>query len=157
MSIATAVLLWRTYIYRAGELSAAAVAAAPDPARLALSTSSAHLVMVAGIVVTAVGDELVIEHPLGHRQPAWIAVILDGSALFLAGRAGFEYAVFARVSRDRLIGVLVLAALTPAMLLVPPLLAAIAATAVLIGIAVSEAARARGHPPEPPPPPGGPS
>ncbi|MBM0239105.1 low temperature requirement protein A [Micromonospora sp. ATA32] len=154
VSIATTVLLWRIYIYRAGELSAAAIAAAPDPARLAQSTSYAHLVMVAGIVVTAVGDELVIEHPLGHTQPAWIAVIFGGPALFLAGRAGFEYAIFARVSRDRLIGVLVLAALTPAMLLVPPLLAALAATAVLAGIAIADAARTRGRPPEPPSPPG---
>ena len=82
----------------------AAIAAAPDPARLAVSAIYAHLVMVAGIVATAVGDELVIAHPLGHTQPAWVAVILGGPALFLAGRARFEYAVFGRVSRDRPIG-----------------------------------------------------
>jgi low temperature requirement protein LtrA len=157
VSIATTVLLWRIYIYRAGELLSAAIAAAPEPARLAGSASYTHLVMVAGIVVTAVGAELVIAHPLGHTQPAWIAVILGGPALFLAGRAGFEYAIFGRVSRDRPIGVLVLAALTPAMLHVPPLLVAIAATAVLAGNAVADAARARGHPPEQPSPPGGPS
>ena len=86
--------------------------------------------------------------PVRAHQPAWIAVILGGPALFLVGRAGFEYPVFTRVSRDRPIGLLVLAALTPAMLLVPPLLAALAATAVLAGIAVADAARARGRPAE---------
>ncbi|SCE65837.1 Low temperature requirement protein LtrA [Micromonospora coriariae] len=157
VTIATTVLLWRIYIYRAGELAAAAIKTAPDPARLAGSTSYAHLVMVAGIVVTAVGDELVITHPFGHTPPAWIAVIFGGPALFLAGRAGFEYAVFARVSRDRPIGLVVLAALTPAMLLLPPLLVALAATAVLAGVAISDATRARAHPAEPPSPPGAPS
>ena len=132
----------------------AAIAAAPDPDRLARSAAIAHLIMLAGIVATAVGDQLVIAHPLGHTQPAWVAVILGGPALFLAGRAGFEYAVFARVSRERPIGVLVLAALTPPMLLMPPLLPAIAATAVLTGIAIADAARAHGRPPEPPSPPG---
>ncbi|GAA4563848.1 low temperature requirement protein A [Micromonospora coerulea] len=156
VSIATTVLLWRIYIYRAGELSAAAISASPDPARLGLSAFYAHLVMVAGVVVTAVGAELVIAHPSGQTQPAWIAVILGGPALFLAGRARFEYAVFTRVSRDRPIGLLALAALAPVMLLVPPLMAALAATAVLAGIAISDATRARGHPPEPPSPPGGP-
>lgn len=156
LSFATTVLLWRIYIWRAGELLAAAIAAAPNPVRLSLSASYAHLVMVAGIVVTAAGDELVIAHPLEHTQPAWIAVILGGPALFVAGRARFEYAVFSRVSRNRPIGLLVLAALAPAMLLVPPLMVALAATAVLAGIAVSDAARARGRPPEPPSPPGGP-
>jgi low temperature requirement protein LtrA len=157
VSIATTVLLWRIYIYRAGELLSAAIAAAPNPARIARAASIAHLVMVAGVVVTAVGDELVIAHPLGHTPPAWIAVILGGPALFLAGRAIFEYQVFARVSWDRPIGLLVLAALAPAMLLVPPVLVALAATAVLVGVAVSDSARARGHPAELPSPPGRPS
>jgi low temperature requirement protein LtrA len=113
VSIATTVLLWRIYIYRAGELLSAAIAAASKPGRLAESTSYAHLIMVAGTVVTALGAELVITHPRGHSQPAWVTVILGGPALFLAGRAIFEYTVFARVSPDRLIGLLMLAALTP--------------------------------------------
>jgi hypothetical protein len=66
--------------------------------------------------------------------------------LFLAARVGFEYAVFGRVSRNRPIGVLVLAALILAALRMPPLLSAVAATAVLAGVAIADAARARRHP-----------
>ena len=157
VSFATTVLLWRIYIYRAGELLGTAIGAARDPLRVGLPMNSSHLIMVAGIVVTAVGQELVIAHPLAHTRPAWTTVILGGPALFLAGRALFEYATFARVSRDRPIGLLVLAAMTPVMLHLPPLLPAIAATAVLAGIAVADANRARRHPPEPPSPPGGPA
>jgi hypothetical protein len=95
---------------------------------------------------TAVGEELVVAHPTGHTQSAWVAVILSGPALFLVGRAGLEYAVFGRVSPDRWIGLLVLTVLSPAPLLLPPLLAATAATAVLAGIAIADTARARRHP-----------
>jgi low temperature requirement protein LtrA len=154
VSITTTVLLWRIYIYRAGELHSAAIAAAPDPFRLGRTATYAHLVMVAGVVVTSVGAELVTAHPLGHTQPAWIGVILGGPALFLAGRAGFEYTVFARVSWDRPIGLLVLAALAPVMRNLPPLLVALAATVVLAGVAICDAARSRGRPPEAPSPPG---
>jgi low temperature requirement protein LtrA len=146
-------LLWRIYIYRAGGLLAEAIAAAPDPIRAAISAIYAHLVMVASIVAIAVGDELVIESPFGHTQPAWIAVILGGPALFLAGRAMFEYTVFGRVSRSRPIGVLLLAAVSPAAIFLPPLVAAIAPALVLAGIAVSDATRTRGRPSEPPSPP----
>ncbi|QGN48210.1 low temperature requirement protein A [Micromonospora sp. WMMD558] len=149
VSITTAVLLWRIYIFRAGELLSAAIAAAPDPARRARFAFHTHLAMVAGVVVTSVGAELVIAHPLGHSRPAWAAVVLGGPALFLAGRATFEYVVFARVSRSRLTGLLALAALAPAMPHVPPLLSGVAATAVLAGVAAADAARARRHPPEP--------
>ncbi|MET7667379.1 low temperature requirement protein A [Micromonospora luteifusca] len=154
VSIATTVLLWRIYIYRAGELSASAIAGSRDPARLGLSAFYAHLVMVAGVVVAAVGTELVITHPFGHPEPAWVAVILGGPALFLVGRSRFEYVVFSRVSLDRPIGLLALAAVAPLMLLLPPLVAALAVTAVLTGITISDAARARGRSPEPPSPPG---
>ncbi|WBC14896.1 low temperature requirement protein A [Micromonospora sp. WMMA1998] len=153
VSITTTVLLWRIYIYRAGEVLAEAIVASADPVRLARSASYTHLTMVAGVVVTAVGGELVIAHPLGHTPPAWIAVLLGGPALYLAGRARFEHAVFGRVSRSRPIGVLALAVLAPAMLLVPPVVVAAAAAVVLTGIALSDAHRARGLPPEPPSPP----
>ncbi|HEX2358064.1 MAG TPA: low temperature requirement protein A, partial [Micromonosporaceae bacterium] len=152
-SFATTVLLWRIYIYRAGELLPAAIEAAPDPDRLARSALIAHLLMLAGVVAIAVGFELDITHAHEHTKPAWLAVMFGGPVLFLAGRAIFEYAVFARVSRDRLIGVLVLAAVAPTMLFVPPLKAAVVAALVLAGVALADAARARGRPPEPPTPP----
>ncbi|MGI5150927.1 low temperature requirement protein A [Plantactinospora sp. CA-294935] len=155
-SIGITVLLWRIYIYRAGEVLATAIEASPDPLRLAISTLSAHMVMMAGIVVTAVGVELVIAHPLGHTPPDWTAVILGGPALFLVGRAQFEHAVLRRVSRDRPVGLLVLAVIAPGALLVPPLVVALAATAVLTGIAITDTVRTRQSASEKPSPPGGP-
>ncbi|PWU51356.1 low temperature requirement protein A [Micromonospora globispora] len=154
VAFTTTALLWRIYIHRAGRLLAEAIAAAPDPFRAVIPANYANLLMVAGIVAIAVGDELVIDHPLGHTPPAWITVILGGPALFLAGRGMFEYTVFGRISRSRPIGVLVLAAISPAAFYLPPLLVAIAPALVLAGIAISDAARARGRPPEPPSPPG---
>ncbi|RKN22634.1 hypothetical protein D7147_05555 [Micromonospora musae] len=107
-------------------------------------------------VAASVGAELVIANPLGRTPPAWIAVILGGPALYLAGRARFEHAVFGRVSRSRPIGILALAALAPAMFLLPPVAVAVAAAAALVltGIAGADAARARRNPSEPPSPPG---
>jgi low temperature requirement protein LtrA len=152
VAFATAALLWRIYIYRAGEILGAAVAAAPDPLRVGISSVFLHLAMVAGLVVISAGDELVITRPARPIQPAWIAVILGGPALFLAGRALLEYLVFSRVSKDRVIGVLVLAAVSPVMVFAPPLLAAVAAAVVLAGVAIADTARARRHPDEPPSP-----
>jgi low temperature requirement protein LtrA len=152
VAFATTVLLWRVYIYRAGEILGAAVAAAPEPLRVGISSLYAHPVMVGGLIAISVGDQLVITHPAGHIQPTWIAVILGGPTLFLAGRALFEYTVFSRVSKDRVIGILALAVVSPAMVFAPPLLAAVAAAVVLAGVAIADVARARRHPDEPPSP-----
>jgi low temperature requirement protein LtrA len=152
--LATTALLFRIYIHRAGKLLAQAITASHTLRRLAVLTIYAHVVMVAGVITIAVGDELVIQHPLGHTHPAWIAVILGGPALFLAGRATFEYVVFGRVSRPRVIGALVLVVITPAMRQVPPLAVATIAAITLAGVAVADAARTRRLPSEAPSPPG---
>jgi low temperature requirement protein LtrA len=152
VSFATIVLIWRIYIYRAGELLPAAMAAARHPARLARWTAFAHLLMVIGIVAIAAGDDLVMRNPVGRADPRWVAFILGGPALFLIGRARFEQVVFSRVSLDRVIGLLVLAAVAPVMLFLPPLAAASAAAAVLCGIAVADAARSRRNPSDAPSP-----
>ena len=132
---------------------APAIAATHNPRRVAVLTIYAHVIMVAGIVSIAVGDELVIQDPLEHTRPAWIAVILGGPALFLAGRATFEYAVFGRVSRRRVIGALTLVAISPAMRPVPALAAATAAALILAGVAIADAVRTPRLPSEPPSPP----
>jgi low temperature requirement protein LtrA len=153
LSFATTVLLWRIYFHRAGTILAEAIAASPDPGRLGRAVPYTHLIMVAGILATGVGYPLVINHPLGHLNPAWLAVIFGGPAIFLAGRSRFEYEVFARVSRSRVVGLLALAVLAPVMLPLPPLMATTTAAAVLTGVAVNDAIRSRKGPPEAPSPP----
>jgi low temperature requirement protein LtrA len=161
VAFATTALMWRIYIHRAGALLGEAIAAAANVLRVAVLTVYAHVMMVAGVITIAVADELVIQHPSGRPHRSWIAVILGGPALFLVGRGTFEYAVFGRVSRPRVIGALALLAIAPAMTLVPPLAVATAAAIilacvvafVLAGVAVSDAVRTRRLPSESPSPP----
>jgi low temperature requirement protein LtrA len=152
VSFATTALLWRIYTYRAGQLLTVAIGRAAHPAGLIRRTLAAHLLMVVGIIAIAAGYGLVIDHPLGHTDPAWLTVILGGPALFIVGRASLQRTVFGHISRDRFIGLLVLAALAPVMLFLPPLAAASAAMAVLAGMAIADAARDRQHPAVPPSP-----
>ncbi|MEU7612513.1 low temperature requirement protein A [Micromonospora sp. NPDC049204] len=153
VAFVTTVLLFRVYLFRAGQLLPEAIRAAAEPAHLMRQAFVAHVLMVAGIVAVAVGYEIVIEHPFGHTDAAWILVVLGGPMLFLIGRALVEHAVFDRVSHSRIIGALVLAAASPIMIFLPPLAVAVTAVAVLAGIAATDAAHARGRPPERPHPP----
>ncbi|HEX5993829.1 MAG TPA: low temperature requirement protein A [Jiangellales bacterium] len=152
VAFATTVLLWQIYVQRAGALLQAAIESSRDPGRLVRSAPYTHLLMVAGVAVAAAGAESVIRHPTGNTTFGLVGVILGGPALFLAGRARFEYEVFSRVSPSRLVALLVLAAAAPAMMRVPPLVVAIVGNLVLVGIAAADILRAHGRPPEPPSP-----
>jgi low temperature requirement protein LtrA len=96
------------------------------------------IVLILGIIVSAVGDELVIGHPGGHTETAWLLVIFGGPALFLAGGLLVQATTIGRIAWSSVIGLGLLAILAPLMSEASPLAAAISATAVLVGIAVWE-------------------
>ncbi|SBT43704.1 Low temperature requirement protein LtrA [Micromonospora auratinigra] len=147
-ALVTSILLWRIYVQRAGQILAEAVTHARHPAAVGRSAADTHLVMIVGVVATAIGYELVSEHPTGHNEASWITMVLGGPAVFLAGRARFEYEVFGRVSPSRWVAILVLLALLPLLVHHAPLYAAAAAALVLLAVAVADARRAWGRPPE---------
>ncbi|WP_434089660.1 low temperature requirement protein A [Micromonospora tulbaghiae] len=70
VALATSVLLWRIYVQRAGQILGEAVTRAAHPATVGRSAADTHLVMVIGVVATAIGYELVIEHPAGAQRTA---------------------------------------------------------------------------------------
>ncbi|MEU4779571.1 low temperature requirement protein A [Micromonospora sp. NPDC023633] len=148
----TTVLLWRIYFYRSGQVIADAVAGAGDRLAAGQATGIAHVVMVIGIVATAVGYELALKHPGGRPEPVWLAVILGGPALFLYGRIRLERVVFDRLSIRRIVAIAILAAAAVPLLLAPPLAASAVAALVLLGVALADASHAAGRPPEAPSP-----
>ncbi|MGK5741572.1 low temperature requirement protein A [Micromonospora sp. URMC 103] len=148
LALATSIALWRIYIQRAGQILGEAVTRARHPATIGRSAADTHLVMVVGLAGVAIGYELVIDHPFDPPPAAWLAVVIGGPILFLAGRARLEYEVFARVSPSRWIAILVLLALTPLLARIPAVMASGAAVVVLAAVALADARRARGRPPE---------
>ena len=134
------VALWWIYFDRSAGDAAEAIAHSDDPGALGRNAYTfMHIPMIAGIVVTAVGDELAIAHPLGHASPATVVTVLGGPALFLAGHALFKRAVFGVWSTSRFAGIAVLAAVALIGRDWPPLALATSALVILAGVSVWDA------------------
>jgi low temperature requirement protein LtrA len=143
VAFATTVLLWWIYFYRPREKLGTAITTSADPGHETRWAGYAHLVMVAGIVLTTVGDELIIKRPFGPMSPSWVAAIIGGPVLFLAGRSLLGHEVFVNVARPWLVGMGVLLAMSPAMILLPPLGVAVVCATVVFGIVLADAATGR--------------
>jgi low temperature requirement protein LtrA len=110
-----------------------------------------HLLMVAGIIVTAVGDEVVISHPIDMPTGQQAAAIVAGPAIYLLAQALFRLRMAHSLSWKRLGGAVacvavgLIATLTPALvvmgLVVSVLMAVIGAEQI-----ASLRRRARGEP-----------
>jgi len=110
-----------------------------------------HLIIVAGVIVSAVGDELVIAHPLEMLPGDQVAAVVAGPAIYLLAHALFRLRMAGSVSWKRLGGALVCVLVGFVGVYVPALVVAALLIAVLVAVIVSEyvaAARrsARGEP-----------
>jgi len=65
-----------------------------------------HVVLVAGVIVSAVGDEVAIGHPGEPLPGAEVAVLVGGPAIYLLGHALFRLRMAGSISWKRLGGAL---------------------------------------------------
>src|SRR5207344_3352310 len=81
------------------------IAHSDDPGRLGRSGYTyLHILIVAGIIVSAVADELVIAHPDGHVDRKTMLVMLGGPALYLLGTALFKRLTAPHLPLSHLVG-----------------------------------------------------
>jgi low temperature requirement protein LtrA len=112
-----------------------------------------HVVLVAGIIVSAVGDEIVIAHPLDRLPAPELVALAAGPAIYLLGHALFRLRMAGSISWRRLTGAIACALAGLVGLIAPALVIAALLVAVLAAVIASEriAGRRRGRRGEPSP------
>jgi low temperature requirement protein LtrA len=145
-AFASTVALWWLYFGRIATASARADASDEAPGQIGRDAYTyLHLPIIAGVLLAAVGDELVLAHPTDELGTAGAIVSLGGPAVYLLGLAAFGR----RVGRQqRLVGpiaALVLLAAIPLAAQVDGLVAAAASAAFLVAVVVIDGGLAPRH------------
>lgn len=146
------VAFWWIYFDTGKETGSRRMAATDDPGHHArLLYTYIHLVIVAGIIVSAVGDELLLTHPDATPDAAQLAATVGGAALFLVGNTLFKGFARDRAPLSHLVGLFLLLCLVAVVSARPATLAIVNAltNAVLCLVAAWEAwsLKPRGSPP----------
>lgn len=144
VSFLASVAMWWIYFNIGAEKGSENISASSDPGRLARVYTYVHLLIVAGIVVTAVADELVLSHPTGHTDLKTVLSVLGGPALYLLGNILFKRVMTGRPALSHMAGLVMLAMLIPAAPMLSPLLLSAATTLVLMIVAGWETWSLRG-------------
>ena len=85
------ILMWWIYFDTGAKRATRRIERADEPGREARSAYTyVHVLIVAGIIASAVADELVIAHPQ-HAPPLGLAIILGGPVLYLVGNVSFKW------------------------------------------------------------------
>jgi low temperature requirement protein LtrA len=133
----SSVALWWLYFGQVATAAVRRMADAEVPGQVGRDAYTyLHLPIVAGILLTAVGDELVIAHPGDELGTAGALVTLGGSALYLLGVVAFGARVGRHQPWTRTAGAALLLAAVPLAAEARGLLVAGLATALLIALVV---------------------
>jgi low temperature requirement protein LtrA len=115
VAFAETAALWRVYFGATAEHARAAMSAADDPGRFARDAYTyGHLPLVAGIIATAVGVDLLIAEPDHALHGVGLAMVLGGPALYLLGESLFRRRMTGKLNAKGLAIAAILVALAPA-------------------------------------------
>jgi low temperature requirement protein LtrA len=131
--------MWWIYFHKGVEAGSEQISNSSEPGRLArLAYTYLHLPIVAGIIVTAVADDLLLTHPEGHSDLRTVLCSIGGPLLFLLGTILFKRAIRGWLQPSHGAGLAALILLAWFAGELSPLMLSILTTAVMIMVAAWE-------------------
>lgn len=133
------IAMWWIYFHKGAEAGSEEISKSSEPGRLArLAYTYLHMPIIAGIIICAVADELVLKHPGGHSDLKTVLSSIGGPLLFLVGTILFKYSFRGFLQLSHGFGIIALCLLAWFASELPPLMLSILTTAIMIVVAVWE-------------------
>jgi low temperature requirement protein LtrA len=140
----TAIAMWWIYFHRGAEAGSELISKSTESGRLARSAYTyLHMPIVAGIILSAVADELVLKRPAGISDLKTAISAIGGPLLFLVGTILFKHNIRGFLQLSHGAGIVALTVLALFARDLSPLMLSVLTTALLIVVAVWESVSLR--------------
>ncbi|UVO32053.1 low temperature requirement protein A [Bradyrhizobium arachidis] len=134
-----AIAMWWIYFHKGAEAGSELLSKSMESGRLArLAYTYLHMPIIAGIILTAVSDELVLKHPSGHSDVRTVISTIGGPLVFLIGTILFKHSIRGFLQLSHGVGILALLGLGWFGSELSPLWLSVATTLILIVVAIWE-------------------
>jgi low temperature requirement protein LtrA len=131
--------MWWIYFHKGAEAGSELISNSSEPGRLArLAYTYLHLPIVAGIILSAVADDVVLQHPAGHSDSRTVLSAVGGPLLFLVGTILFKHTVRGFLQLSHGVGIVALCVLGGFGHAFSPLALSVLTTALMIVVATWE-------------------
>jgi low temperature requirement protein LtrA len=139
LAFVASVALWWLYFGQMAQSALTRMAADETPGRVGRDAYTyLHLPIVAGILLTAVGDELVLAHPFDELGTAGALVTMGGPAIYLLGVVAFGARVDRHQPWTRVAAAVLLLAAVPVAADTGGLWVALPVTVLLVALVVGD-------------------
>jgi low temperature requirement protein LtrA len=143
------IAMWWIYFHKGAEAGSELISRSSEPGRLArLAYTYLHMPIVAGIILSAVADDLVLTHPADHSDLTTVLSTIGGPLLFLIGTILFKHTIRGFLQLSHGAGIVALAILTWFASAQSPLALSILTSTIMIVVAVWESVSLRSDAPQ---------
>ncbi|MCU1067926.1 low temperature requirement protein A [Stenotrophomonas maltophilia] len=133
-TFAGTIAMWWLYFGISSRDATEAITHAEDPGRMGANFHYVHALLIAGIIATAVGNDLVMDHPAAAVTPVYATVMVAGPLIYLLGSALYKRVVYGHAPRSHLLGAAALLVLCPLLPWMHLLAAGWLTSLVLLGV-----------------------
>src|SRR6266852_9083989 len=134
-----ALAMWWIYFHKGAGAGSELISRSSEPGRLArLAFTYLHMPIVAGIILSAVADELVLTHPADHSDLKTVLSAIGGPLLFLIGTILFKHTIRGWLQLSHGAGIVALGILGWFAGGLSPLLLSLLTSAIMIVVAAWE-------------------
>ncbi|MGC4026938.1 MAG: low temperature requirement protein A [Mesorhizobium sp.] len=103
--------MWWLYFGTSSKDATDKIIGSDDPGRIGANFHYAHAILVAGIIATAVGNDLVLAHPHDELKLVYAATLVGGPIIYLLGSAVYKRVVYGVAPISHIASIIVLAVL----------------------------------------------
>ena len=145
ISFTNSLAMWWIYFDVSSEAGSRKIKKVSNPGLLGLKYHSIHVVLVGALIICAVGDELVVNHPLGEMTAGGIFAMVGGPIIYLISNSVYKWITCQRIAWSHVIAVVVLAILIPFAHLFNPLLLNGITALIFIAVVIYETVKNNPH------------
>lgn len=150
ISFTNSLAMWWIYFDVSSEAGSQKMKRISNPGLLGLKYHSIHVVLVGALIVCAVGDELVVNHPLKEMTMPGIFAMIGGPILYLSANGIYKWITCRMIAWSHVIAIIVLALIFPFADIINPLqlngLTALIFIAVVVYETIVFRAKVKKHP-----------
>lgn len=137
-TFAGTIAMWWLYFGISSRDATEAITHAEDPGRMGANFHYVHALLIAGIIATAVGNDLVMDHPAAAVSTVYATVMVAGPLIYLLGSALYKRVVYGHAPRSHLFGAVALGVLGVLLPQTPLLAAGWLTSAVLLAVGLMD-------------------
>ena len=136
VSFVSSVAMWWIYFDTSSKDGSHAITHSDDQGKVASYFNYVHVILIAGIIVSAVASELYLAHPPQKMDLTLVIVLISGPAIYLIGNTLYKRIIYNHYPLSHLVGLGLLAVLIPISFMTDLLMVGILTMLVLILVAV---------------------